>query len=190
MTERVNMVPTERMPPLVEAAGLPPAAASRTVYRVLAHNPTVLNVVAAQIQTLIRKNSLPHRLRELIIMRIGWTTGSVYEWTSHWRICMELGLPPEDVLAVRDWRVSDRLSPADRAVLQATDETLAGKTISDATWAELTRHVTEAGQQVELVVDIANWVFASIMLRNLRIPLEDGVMAWPPDGMRPANAED
>lgn len=194
MTERVNMVPTAQMPPLVEAAGLPPAAATRTVYRVLANNPTVFNVVATQIQTLIRKNSLPHRLRELMIMRIGWVTGSVYEWTSNWRICMELGIPAEDVLAVRDWRASDRalqcLSPADRAVLQAVDETLAGNTISDATWAEITRHVTVPGQQVELVVDIANWVFASILLRNLKIPLEDDIAAWPPDGLRPANAED
>ena len=190
MTERVNMVPAEQMPPLIEAAGLPTAAASRTVYRVLANNPTVLNVVATQIQTLIRKNSLPHRLRELMIMRIGWVTGSVYEWTSHWRICMELGIAPEDVLAVRDWQTSARLSAADRAALQATDETLAGKTICDETWAEITQHVTVAGQQVELVVDIANWVFASILLRNLRIPLEDDVMAWPPDSVRPANAED
>lgn len=189
MTERVNMVPIEQMPPLIEAAGLPPAAASRTVYRVLANNPTVLNVVATQIQTLIRKNSLPNRLRELMIMRIGWVTGSVYEWTSHWRICMEFGIPPEDVLAVRDWQASQRLSAADRAVLQATDETLAGKTICDETWAEITRHVTVPGQQVELVVDIANWVFASILLRNLKIPLEDGVMAWPPDSLRPASAE-
>ena len=161
-----------------------------TVYRVLAHNPTVLNVVATQIQTLIRKNSLPHRLRELVIMRIGWVTGSVYEWTSHWRICMELGIPPEDVLAVRDWQSSQRLSAADRAVLQAADETLAGKTISDATWAAITPHVTVPGQQVELVIDIANWIFASIFLRNLKIPLEDGVVAWPPDGAHPANAED
>ncbi len=190
MTERVNMVPAAQMPPLIEAAGLPPAAASRTVYRVLANNPTVLNVVATQIQTLIRKNSLPHRLRELMIMRIGWVTGSVYEWTSHWHICMELGIPPEDVLAVRDWRSSNQLSPADRAVLQAVDETLAGKTIGDKTWAEITRHVTLPGQQVELVIDIANWVFASIFLRNLKIPLEAGIAAWPPDGLRPANAED
>jgi alkylhydroperoxidase family enzyme len=190
MTERVAMVPAGQMPPLVEAAGLPPAAASRTVYRVLANNPTVLNVVAAQIQTLIRRNCLPHRLRELSIMRIGWVTGSAYEWTSHWRICMELGIPPEDVLAVRDWRASDRLNPADRAVLQAVDETLAGKTITDETWAEITRHVTAPDQQVELMVDIANWMFASILLRNLKIPLEDGVMAWPPDGARPAHAEE
>jgi hypothetical protein len=75
-------------------------------------------------------------------------------------------------------------------VLRATDETLAGKTLSDATWADITRHVIDPAQQVELMVDIANWIFASILLRNLKIPLEDGVAAWPPDGARPGNAED
>lgn len=189
MAERVPMVPMDQMPKLIEAAGLSAAAASRTVYRVLANNPTVLGVVSAQIQTLIRKGSLPHRLRELIIMRIGWVTGSAYEWTSHWHICMEFGIPAEDVLAVRDWQASDRLTGADKAVLRATDEVLAGKTISDATWAEIAQHVTDPGQQVELVIDIGNWVLASIMLRNLRIPVEDDRSAWPPDGRVPPSAE-
>jgi alkylhydroperoxidase family enzyme len=190
MAQRLAMLPVDAMPPLVEAAGLPPAAATRTVYRVLGHNPTVMNVVTAQIQTLLRKNSVPHRLRELVIMRIGWVTGSVYEWTSHWRISMELGIAPEDVLAVRDWRASQRLTAADRAVLQATDEALAGETIGDDTWAELTRHIADPGQQVELVAAIANWISASIILRNLHVPLEEGVMAWPPDGVRPASAKE
>jgi len=145
----------------------------------------VLNVVAPQIQTLIRKGTVPARLRELAIMRIGWVTGSVYEWTSHWRICMDIGLPAEDVLAVRDWQPSTRLGPADRAVLQAVDEVLAGRTIADSTWSDLVRHITEPAQQVELVIDIGNWIFASIMLRNLHIPLEDGVAPWPPDGRAP-----
>jgi alkylhydroperoxidase family enzyme len=190
MAQRLAMLPIDAMPPLVEAAGLPPAAATRTVYRVLGHNPTVMNVVTAQIQTLLRRNSVPHRLRELVIMRIGWVSGSVYEWTSHWRICIELGIAPEDVLAVRDWRASQRLTAADRAVLQATDEALAGETIGDDTWAELTRHIADPGQQVELVAAIANWISASIILRNLRVPLEEGVMAWPPDGVRPASAKE
>ena len=68
MMERVAMVPAERMPARTEAAGLPPSAATRTVYPVLASNPPVLNVVSAQIMMLIRKDFLPHRLRGLIIM--------------------------------------------------------------------------------------------------------------------------
>lgn len=92
------------------------------------------------------------------------------------------GLPPEDILAVRDWRNSAHLTPADRAILAATDECLAGKSISDEVWAELTKHVPDPGQQVELIVAMGNWMMFSLLFRNLRVPLADGVAVWPPDG--------
>ncbi len=44
-----------------------------------ANNAAVLNVVTAQIQTLFRRNSLPHRLRERFIGRVGWASGLAYE---------------------------------------------------------------------------------------------------------------
>src|SRR5215467_3865441 len=69
-----------------------------------------------------------------MIMRIGWVTGSAYEWTQHWRVATTAGIPPEDILAARDWPNSSRLTAADKAILAATDECLAGKSISDATW--------------------------------------------------------
>ena len=74
-----------------------------------------------------------------MIMRIGWVTGSAYEWTNHWRVATTAGIPPEDLLAVRNWRNSDRLTAADRAILAATDECLEGKSISDAVWTAV-RH--------------------------------------------------
>jgi alkylhydroperoxidase family enzyme len=189
MSERVAMVPLDRAAELGVEIGLPGPMATRSAFRVLANNPPLLKAVFGQLSTLLLRNTFDTRLRELMIMRIGWVTGSEYEWTQHWRVATAAGIPPEDVLAVRDWRNADRLTVADKAVLAATDETLAGKTISDATWAEVTKHVTDAGQQVEFVVAMANWTMFSILLRNLKIPVEDGVMIWPPDGKRPASAE-
>ena len=90
---------------------------------------------------------------------------------------------PEDVLAVRDWRNSERSTPADKAILAATDECLAGKSISDAAWAEVAKHVTEPGQQVEFIIAMGNWMMFSLLFRNLRIPLAEGLMVWPPDGL-------
>jgi alkylhydroperoxidase family enzyme len=63
---------------------------------------------------LLENNRLDTRLRELMIMRIGWITGSAYEWTNHWRVATTAGIPLEDVLAVRDWQNSDRLTAADK----------------------------------------------------------------------------
>ena len=189
MTERVTMVSMEKAKQLGEDIGLPAPMATRSAFRVLANNPPLLKAVFGQLTTLLLRNTFDTRLRELIIMRIGWVTGSEYEWTQHWRVALNAGIPAEDVLAVRDWQNSDRLTAADKAVLAATDETLAGKTISDATWAEVTKHVVDPGQQVEFVVAMANCTMFSILLRNLKIPVEDGVMVWPPDGLRPPSAE-
>ena len=190
MTGRVAMVSLERAKALGEEIGLPAPMTTRSAFRVLANNPPLLKAVFGQLTTLLLRNTFDTRLRELMIMRIGWVTGSVYEWTQHWRVATTAGIPPEDVLAVRDWRASDRLSAADKAILAATDESLAGKTVSDVTWAEVVKHVTDPAQQVEFIVAMGNWTMFSMLLRNLKIPVEDGVAIWPPDGAVPPGAEE
>jgi hypothetical protein len=91
---------------------------------------------------------------------------------------------------VRDWRNSARLTAEDMAILAATDECLGGKSISDAVWAEVAKHVVDPAQQVEFVIAMGNWMSFSLLFRNLRIPLAEGVVAWPPDGLAsPASME-
>lgn len=182
MTLRVPMVPPERARELGETLGMPAQRTESAAFRVAANNPGVARVLFGQLMQLLEHNKLDTRLRELMIMRIGWVTGSAYEWTNHWRVATTAGLPPEDILAVRDWRNSPRLTPADRAILAATDECLAGKSISDPVWTEVAKHITDPGQQVEFIVAMGNWMMFSLLFRNLRIPLADGVAVWPPDG--------
>ena len=122
MTSRVPMVSLERARELGEAMGLPARRTQSEAFRVLANNPGVARVAYSQLIQLLENNKFDTRLRELMIMRIGWVTGSAYEWTQHWRVATTAGIPSEDILAVRDWRNSERLTPADRAILAATDE--------------------------------------------------------------------
>jgi alkylhydroperoxidase family enzyme len=183
MAARVPMVSLERARELGEAMGMPARRTQSEAFRTVANNPGVARVAFSQLMQLLENNRLDTRLRELMIMRIGWVTGSAYEWTQHWRVATTAGIPPEDVLAVRDWRNSDRLSAADRAILAATDESLAGKSISDAAWAEVTKHVTDPGEQVEFIIAMGNWLMFSMLFRNLRIPLAEGIAVWPPDGL-------
>src|SRR5690242_19486536 len=183
MTLRVPMVPLDCARELGEAMGLPARRTQSEAFRVLANNPGVARVAYSQLIQLLENNKFDTRLRELMIKRIGWVTGSAYEWTQHWRVATTAGIPPDDILAVRDWQKSDRLTPADKSSLAATDEYLAGKSISDAAWAEVTKHVTDPGQQVEFVITMGNWMSFSLLFRNLHIPLADGVQVWPPDGV-------
>jgi alkylhydroperoxidase family enzyme len=186
------MVSLERARELGEAMGMPARRTQSEAFRTLANNPGVARVAYTQLIQLLENNKLDTRLRELMIMRIGWVTGSAYEWTQHWRVATTAGIPPEDILAVRDWRNPDnsgRLTPADRAILAATDECLAGKSISDDAWAEVTKHVTDPGQQVEFIIAMGNWMMFSLLFRNLRIPLAEGLTVWPPDGRASPAAE-
>ena len=169
--------------------GMPTRRTQSEAFRVVANNPGVARVAFTQLMQLLENNRLDTRLRELMIMRIGWVTGSAYEWTNHWRVATTADIPPEDVLAVRDWRNSDRLTAADRAILAATDECLEGKSISDAVWTELAKHITDPAQQVEFVVAMGNWLMFSMLFRNLRIPLAEGVAVWPPDGQASPKAQ-
>src|SRR4029079_16030934 len=122
MTLRVPMVSPERARELGEAMGLPARRTQSEAFRVLANNPGVARVAYNQLIKLLENNKFDTRLRELMIMRIGWVTGSPYESRQHWRVATNAGIPQDDILAVRDWRNSERLTQADKALLLAPHE--------------------------------------------------------------------
>ncbi len=162
--------------------------AELNIFRVLLNHPILARRLNDLLMTLLVRGKLDARLRELVIMRLGWATGSDYEWTQHWRIAREQGLPEVDLLAVRDWRGSDRFSDADRAVLAATDETLEEGAISPETWALCLQHVGGSEELLELTAAVGTWRLISSLLQSVDIPLEEGVASWPPDGRTPGKA--
>ena len=169
-------------------AGLNEAFASLNVFRLLLRRPQTAKAVADLLTSLLFHAKLSHRLRELVIMRIGWVTGSNYEWTQHWRVAQKpFEVPPEDLLALRDWQESDRFDAADRVVLEATDETLETGTLSEATFARCREQLSEE-ECIELVASIGCWRLISQVARSLDIPLEEDLTAWPPDGAKPPAA--
>lgn len=184
-TARVPLLSTEDALKAAEAEGLPQQMAELNIFRALLHRPKLAKAVNDMLVALLFRGTLDARLRELVIMRLGWETGSVYEWTQHWRVAPQLGVDEADLLAVRDWQGSDRFDATDRAILTATDETLANGVISPATWAACEAALGDTGLLIELVAAIGNWRMIASVLRSLEIPLEAGVEEWPPDGEAP-----
>jgi len=179
---RVPLLSVEEAKQAALKLEVPEAIAELNVFRILLRQPKLAKCVNDLLMTLLFQGELDRRLRELIIMRIGWATGSVYEWTQHWRIALQLGVAESDLLALRDWRSHGHWSEADRAILAATDETLEDGAVSAETWAECAVHLPSHAEQLELLGAIGTWRMISQILRSLEVPLEDGVVPWPPDG--------
>ena len=185
---RVPLLPLEKAKELASEIELPAPLAELNIFRVLLRHPALAQRLSGLLMTLLVQGKLDRRLRELVIMRLGWATASEYEWAQHWRVARELGIPHEDLLALRDWRSSDRFGDADRAVLAATDETLETGTISPETWELCRAHVGGTEELLELVAAIGNWRMISSLLRSLEIPIEAEMESWPPDGEKPDGA--
>jgi alkylhydroperoxidase family enzyme len=186
MKSQIECLPLEEALRLGSEMGVKEAQAGKNAFRILAHHPDLVRHLYGLLTMLSTRNKLDSRLRELIIMRIGWTTGSEYVWFQHYRIATtQAGVTPEELLAVRDWKSSTLFGPAERAVLAAVDDTREHGKVSDAVWAECSQQLKEPAVLIEMVVAIANWIMFSQLLQSLRVSLEDGAVPWPPDGKSP-----
>ena len=153
------------------------------IFRTLLRHPKLAKVVNDLLMMLLSDgNQLDPRLRELVIMRIGWVTACDYEWTQHWPIAQMFGASEEELLAVRDWRAAECFSATDQAVLAATDETLEHGRILDATWDACMAELEQPEVLLELCVAIGAWRLISQLALSTGVELEEGIESWPPEG--------
>jgi alkylhydroperoxidase family enzyme len=183
---RVPRLPVNEAKAAADEAGVPDYMAELAIFQVLLNHPKLAAAFNDLLATMLWRGSLDPRLRELVIMRIGWLTASDYEWTQHWRVAQGLGVSAEDLLGVRDWQAHQSFGPAERAVLAATDDVVRDGAVSAASWSACQRELgTDPAVLVELVTAISAWRMVASILHSLQVPLEDGVASWPPDGQPP-----
>jgi alkylhydroperoxidase family enzyme len=121
---------------------------------------------------LSRRNDLPAREREIVILRTGFLCRSGYEFTQHTRIGLQSGLTAEEIEAIK--RGADAgWSAADAALIRATDELHDDQFITDATWAELSRHFSEK-QCMDVVFTAGQYTQVSMMLNTFGVQLDQG----------------
>jgi alkylhydroperoxidase family enzyme len=169
-----------------DEAGVPDYMAELAIFQVLLNHPRLAASLNDLLAIMLWHGKLDVRLRELAIMRIAWLTASEYEWTQHWRVAQGLGVSADDLLGVREWRSHKGFGPTEQAVLAATDDVVRDGAVSEQSWAAC-RQAFGADQAmlVELVTAISAWRMVASILHSLRVPLEDDVASWPPDGQPP-----
>ncbi len=96
--------------------------AELSIFQVLLNHPRLARDLHHLLATMPWHVDPGPRLRELVIMRIGWLTDCDYEWTQHWRVASGLGVSADDLLGVRISKAQIGLARWSRPVLAATDD--------------------------------------------------------------------
>ena len=118
-------------------------------------------------------SSLAAREREMVILRTTALAEGRYPFAQHVEIGLGCGLNREDVAALLAGPSSPHWRKADRRLLKAVDELLAGNTLNDSTW-DLLRCELSVVQCMDVAATVAFYRLAAWLLNACRTPLEDG----------------
>lgn len=122
---------------------------------------------------LSRRNDLPAREREIVILRIGFLCKSGYEWTQHHGIGLREGLTADEIEAIKTGAAAPSWSAADKALLQASDELHHDQFITDTTWAALKAHFSDK-QCMDVVFTAGQYTQVSMILNSFGVQLDAG----------------
>ena len=140
------------------------------VYRTFARHPTLYpprQILSEYIRT---KSTLSPRVREMLILRIGWRCRSAYEWAAHAPAGRRAGLT-EDQIRMLARAGYEGWTAADAAIVRAADELFADDTISDATWKVLDDQFDER-QLLDVLITTGGYRMVSMVLNTFGVPAE------------------
>ena len=180
-------LPKPRIDPVVLAQASPeirtmldPSGSGRdvaAVYRTFARHPKLYpprQILSEYIRT---KSTLSPRVREMLILRIGWRCRSAYEWAAHAPAGRRAGLT-DDQIRMLARSGYDGWSPTDTAIIRAADELYADDTISDATWKALNEQF-DAKQLLDVLITTGGYRMVSMVLNSFGVPAEPNSEAFP-----------
>ena len=156
------------------------------VVTTLLHHPRLAGPFLAYNSVLLRKPAIAARLRELMILRVAWRTGSTYEWLQHVRLARRYEVTDDEIAAVASGSADKRWTPLEESLLAATDQLIDRYRVDDATWGRLAEHLDER-QLVEVVFIVGTYVCLAMAFRSFGLELDPDLVrmvapAMPPDG--------
>ena len=142
------------------------------VYKLLLHSPALAESWFAHNNAVRWKTGLDGRLRELVIIRIGYLARVPYIVGQHVpNLAIPEGLPLAECEALKDWEVSTLFGVRDRAVLSYTDSMTRDIRVPEPVFAGLKPHFDERGI-VELTVLIGTYNMHARVMQALEIDPE------------------
>lgn len=116
---------------------------------------------------------LPVRDRKLAILRTGWLCQAPYEFGEHVKQSKRAGLTSEEIERIVIGSSAPEWNGHERAILRAAEELHEHTMVSDETWAQLARQLSDH-QLVELLILIGQFAATAYFQNSLRLRLEAG----------------
>jgi 4-carboxymuconolactone decarboxylase len=148
------------------------------VMATMAHNRTISKALGGFAQTVLFGGELPRRQVEIAVLRMGWNCQAVYEFGQHTLFGRDAGLTEEEIYFTTRPISQGGWSPADAAILQLVDDLYTDDCVSDATWAEASRHFS-GPDLIHLIAAGGCYRVVSGFLNSAGVQLDDGVPGWP-----------
>jgi len=157
--------------------GAPDAPRLPNVLGTLIRHPALAARWLPYNDVLLRTGTLDPRLRELVILRVAWSTGSEYEWVQHVRLGRGLGITDGEIGAIigaggHEW------TALESDLLAAADELLDRTCVTDATWARLAAQLDQV-QLMELVFVVGTYTCLSMAFQTFGIALDPELVDYP-----------
>jgi 4-carboxymuconolactone decarboxylase len=153
--------------PELYLTGGPEARPMPVVMELFAHNVPVGESFMRFTDALAGADStLEPKLRELLILRVAWRTGSGYEWNQHHRMGGDEGLTRAQLAAVAAGPADVVWSPTERALLSAVDEMIDHFEVSDRTWDVLAEAFAPA-QLFEVLFVVGGYLALAAVLNSI-----------------------
>jgi 4-carboxymuconolactone decarboxylase len=156
----------------------PDAPRIPNVVTTLMHHPALSGPFLAFNRVLLQTPALGARLRELMVLRVAWRTRSTYEWLQHTRIAADLGMTPEDIVAITRGAGTGKWTPLEAELLAATDQLIDRHRIEDETWSRLAQHLDER-QLVEVVFVVGTYTCLAMAFNSFGLQLDPGLEPGP-----------
>ena len=150
------------------------------VYRTYAQHPA-LYVPRQRLSEYIRTGStLTPRVREMLILRIGYLCQSAYEWAAHARAGRAAGLSSDEVRRIAEGPAAG-WSADDTALLQAVDDLFADDRVAPATRARLATRF-DRRQLLDVLITAGGYRMVSMSLNTFGVAPEPDSEPLPPSG--------
>lgn len=141
------------------------------IYRTLGRKPKAARAFLTWGRYVLRESSLGDRLKEMVILRIGWLCKSGYEFAQHSRLAARAGMTAEEIERIKAGPDADGWINEERAILKAAGELHATHFISDDTWRSLGAFLSDE-QRMDLVYIIGHYTQVCMILNTFGIQLE------------------